>query len=240
MNAKDMLIQPTEEGFIVSYRCGIIHKAVVNCNIGIIHFQLVDGCSYMIDVSAHVEMSKAYNSQFGITLSDDGRLFFVQSWEAGLFCFNTQTGELQWHNKQKKAYQLATKGDTVLCRYSGKCISVIDVQTGVAFRNYPLAAATVFEPLSREYYLAGPKRGYYDVLDSNLDRKAKVLAMELNPNGMDSFIIQDAVLIENCIVISGVEYTTKEFLSSVKAHQSDEFIDRSRFVRHIPICMELI
>lgn len=114
------------------------------------------------------------------------------------------------------------------------------MQTGVVSQNYPLATATVFEPLSREYYLFGPQRGYYEILDSNLDKKAKVPAMELNPNGMDSFIIQDAVLIENSIVISGVEYTTKEFLPSVKSHQSDEFIERSRFARHVLICMEHI
>lgn len=235
MNEKDMSIQRTDLGFTVDYRSNIISRADVNPYAGTILFYFFDGDTATVDVSVYVGMSKAYNSQFGITLTDDGTRFFVQSWETGLFCFETETGNLLWHNKQKKAYHLATVGTTLLCHYKGKCISIINVETGLPIRSYPLALGATFKPLCRDYYLVGPKRGYYEILDSNLERRAKIAKEKLNPYAMDNFIIQNASLTEGGITIEGVEYMSELLTKAIKAGKADEFDEQIRFVRQIPV-----
>lgn len=237
MNTKNMSIQRTDSGFSVVYCGNVISRADVNCNMGMIWFSFINGQVITVDVSEFVEISKAYNLQFGITLTDDGMRFFVQSWELGLFCFETKTGKLLWRNKQKKAFQLATHGNVVLCRYSGKCISAIDIETGSVIRSYPLTSGTTFNPLSPDYYLVGPKRGYYEILDNSLDKQAKVPIAKLNPYAKDTFIIQEASLTENGLAVTGVEYTTTEFLAAVKSKQASDFIENSKFVRRIPVCI---
>lgn len=238
MNINDMSIQLTESGFNVLYDCAVIRNAEVNCNIGTIRFTYWDGTSVYVDVSKFVEMQTGYNRQFGITLTDDGKLFFVQSWEKGLFCFHVQTGMLLWHNSQKKAYRLASKGDIVLCQHFGQCISAFDGRTGAIIRKYPLTTGTTFKPLSQGYYLIGPKRGSYEIIDYNLERRAKIPIAKLNPNAMDTFIIQEASLYKNGITVSGVEYMGEAFRASIKSGESDAFMKMSRFERQIPVCFQ--
>lgn len=238
MNEKDMSVQGTLSGFTVMYSYNDISKVDVNCNIDSFVFSFADGRIVTVNVSEFVEMSKAYNQQFGITLTDDGTRFFVQSWESGLFCFDIATGNLIWHNKQRKAYNLATKGNVALCRYYGKCISIIDIESGQIIQSYPLAIGTTFKPLSQDYYLVGPKRGYYHILDSKLERQARVSVAKLNPNALDTFIIHQASLTDNGIVVEGVEYTGDLFRAAIRAKTSDDFIEKSRFVRQISVCMK--
>ena len=238
MNSKDMTIRHTESGFSVVYQSAVVRNIDVNCNTGTLVLYFADNRIISIDVSKFVELSKAYHSQFGITFTNDGKHFFVQSWETGLFCFDAETGKLLWHNKQKKAYNIATWENVVLCQYYGKCLSVISLESGLIIRSYPLAVGATFKPLSQKYYLVGPQRGFYQILDSNLSRHAKVSVAQLNPNALDTFIIHQATLTEGCIVVKGVEYTGDLFRAAISKKTTDAFIESSRFEREIPIALQ--
>lgn len=234
MNAKDMIIQSNELGFRVAYLCSSIISADIHYNLGAVMFRYSDDRTITIDVSNHVELS-AYNLQFGVTLTDDGTKFFLQSWEMGLFCFETQTGTLLWHIKRKKAFQLATRGNTVLCHFSGQCIAIIDVASGDILRNYSFTSGTTFKPLSSDYYLVGPKRNRYEIIDGDLETVSKIPVSKLNPHAFDCFIIQDASLDGGNLVIAGVEYLADEFQIAVKTRHSNMFLEKSRFLREIPV-----
>lgn len=237
MNTKNMYIQRRVAGFSVSYKDAVICEADVNCDDGEIILTFVDGRRSTVDVSALVELSYAYNSQFGLTLTDDGSYIFVQSWEKGLFCFDTKTGKLFWTNKQKRAGETATHGTTILCHFRGQGIWKLDLHTGAVLKKYPLAEDKILKPLSQEHYLAGPKRGYYEILDGGLEREARVSEALLNPNGLDTFIIQDAFLIAGRLMIEGVEYRTQEFLAAVKDKLADSFLDNHHFFRQVELNM---
>ena len=43
-----------------------------------------------------------YNYQFGVAVSFDGKLLFVQTWENGLFCLDSYTGERIWKTKSEE------------------------------------------------------------------------------------------------------------------------------------------
>lgn len=245
MNAKDMDVikhyvdilpeLKVATGYTIAYRRGEIVKADINTDLGKIDFYFRNNDFFSIRLPEIASVSTPYNSSLGLSVTLDGNYFFVQNWESGLFCFETRTGALSWHNKKKKAAELVVIDHEVICHFRGKCIERIDVATGNTLRTYPVGSQSIFQPLNDTLYLIGPKQKKYIIIDHALTEFRSIPQHQVNPHQMSSFIVRDAQLTSTGISISGVEYSGEALRAAIESKSVDTLIQDSTFVREVLI-----
>lgn len=235
MNIKDMISSSVDGDLTVTYMRGIITSAKSRKWTNVLTFYDRNNKSSDFDVSDYLELDHAYQSQFGIGMTDDGKYFFLQSWNSGLFCFCRETETLVWHCKRKKPFELVVRDKTVVCRFLDQCVDTFDIETGEVLAHFPLGYDTIFCPITDDYFLAGPKRGKYHILDGNLSVVLATPYARLNPNMYDTFIVNNANLLAGGIIISGFEYSSSEHSMAIRSHTLDAFTESSRFSRFIAI-----
>jgi hypothetical protein len=194
---------------------------------GNVVFYFKDGSIKQINIGQYTLPDIPYLKQFGLSISEDSRFFFVQSWEKGLFCFDIQSETLVWHNKRKKAYQLAICGNSVICRFFDDCINKIDIATGSVLSHFPLGAGTSFHVLNKQnsLFLVGPKRSRYYVIDNNLEVAASIPMHMLNPHKYNNFIITSASCTQKGVLISGYEYDIETVLEQYRSLSCVPMVD---------------
>jgi len=195
-----------ERYLTVKYKTTPIAEARLESNSSKLTFTYRNGQVITHDITKHVIPSTAYLDQFGISLSEDGTLFFIQSWQKGLFCFDMHSGKLKWHHKLKKAYNLVVLRDTVVCRFAEQCVMELDISTGQMRNRIPLGPETDFLTIGDTRYLIGPKRMKYQIIDENLNIIASIPYESFNPNDYRTFIINRADSVPGGIEIHGFEY----------------------------------
>ena len=235
MNAKDMISSSNGGGLSVVYNRGFITYGESKEQTNILTFHDRNGQRTTIDVSDYLKLDHTYQGQFGIGLTDDGTFFFLQSWNSGLFCFERETGTLVWHCKRKKPFELVVRDRTVVCRFIDQCIDAFDINTGEVVAHYPLGFDTIFRPLTDDFYLVGPKRGKYFVLNGDLSVVVTIPYASLNPNMFDTFLVNEADFVAGGISISGFEYSDNAHSIAIRSRILDEFIEKSRFSRFVAI-----
>jgi hypothetical protein len=117
----------------------------------------------------------------------------------------------------------------------GRCVSGAILDSGEPVYRYPLAEEADFIPIADERFLVGPKRKNYLILNENLQEVTKIPVAIMNLNDLDSFIIQNAELVNGNLRITGTEYSTKLQLQSRRSgsHISQECC--GKFEREIPL-----
>ncbi|GEM_PF-6070029 len=147
-----------------------------------------------------------YNRQFGISVTKDGKRFFVQSWTKGLFCYSIDNCELLWHFKRKHAWQIIMDNETLVCFFSEWGAASISVFDGTLIDRYPLSTE-IWECriVNEDYMLLGPKRGAYIILDACLKGLYLIPCSALNPGHFSSFFVRKAELHDGVLTIEGIE-----------------------------------
>lgn len=78
----------------------------------------------------------AYIGQFGVSVSHDGKYIFVQSWESGLCCLNSQSGEKLWRTKSKRGItSVFVNKKTLLCCQHERAIQLLDISSGAVIKE---------------------------------------------------------------------------------------------------------
>ena len=233
MNSKNMTISLDSGELTVLYDCGVIQKAVLQEDSGRITFYTRDGNIFSCNISEHVRADAVYLKTFGISIAENGSCFLIQNWEKGLFCFALPTGELLWRSKKRHANHVVVLPDRVICWFYEQCVDALDIRSGNVLAHYPLGYATVFLPLNDDFYLAGPKRGNYHVLDHNLEVCEAVPYQRLNPALLDTCQIVDAVAVPGGMTISGFDYMDDYY------HEQNllgnKGMEQYRFSRFVPL-----
>jgi len=206
MNVKNMKILVEWTKLSIDYDHGTIAHAEIDKETGNISFWGHDGQFISHNVSKYVVPEIAYLSQFGVSITDCGNYFFVQSWEKGLFCFDLRTGTLVWHCKIKRATDLVVLKNSVICHFLEQSVCVLDLSSGEIQYRVPLGFDTHFFPLTDDYYLMGPKRHIYHLVNSSLKTIAQIPMIALNPNAYDHFIMLRADVDNGGICIFGFEH----------------------------------
>lgn len=235
MNIKDMISSSKGGDLSVTYIRGSVTYAESREWTNTINFFDRHDQVSTVDVSNYLELEHSYQSQFGIGITDDGKFFFLHSWKSGLFCFNRETGSLVWRCKRKKPFELVVRDRTVVCRFLDQCVDAFDIDTGDVVAHYPLGFDTIFLPLTDDFYLVGPKRGKYFVLDGDLSVVVTIPYARLNPNLFDTFIVNEANFVAGGISISGFGYSSNAHSIAIRMRTLDEFSEKSRFSRFISI-----
>lgn len=222
-------------GFDVAYNCGIVSNVRFDEHDGNILFFFRDNKFVECNISQTVEINVPYNSQFGISITNNGQFFFIQSWEKGLFCFDVRTSKLIWHINQKRAYDLAVRDKSVICRCYNQFLSLIDIESGKVTLKYPLRYDSVFCPISDDYFLVGPKRNKYIILDGELNEVVKIPVTQLNPHSHENFIIHKVDFTTEGISMEGVEYSNIMLSNARKTKSINRLIAESKFTRYVSI-----
>ena len=218
----------------ISYDSGAISQTDIYSSNAQMVFTFVGGEQLEVDVSDYLPLDIVYLAQFGLSLTDNGEYFFLQSWERGLFCFATRSGELLWHRKEKRASEVVVHRESVVCRYDHR-ICKISISTGELLSAYPISAEADFVSISDTWILTGPKRNKYLILDENLREIAKIPQKLLNPKAYDHFIIQDAEWTRDGLRITGVEYSTAMLMQFRQSNQSGYTDELGKFERVISL-----
>lgn len=158
MNLHDMTCTVKDHTLEILYAHGPAEKAVVDRFTGIITFHMRDGRTIYADTTKYVFPETSYLQQFGIGITEDGKLFFIQSWEKGLFCFEVESELLRWHYKRKKAYNLVVGKSSVICRFFDHSIEKLDIATGEVIACIPMGYGTNFHVLTTNLFLVGPQQ----------------------------------------------------------------------------------
>lgn len=206
MNSRNMTISLRDWELTILYGRGTIQKVVLQDYTGHISFYGDNAESFSCDISEHVRPDAVFLKSFGVSIAEDGSCFLIQSWEKGLFCFALPSGKLLWRSKRKHATHLVLLPDRAICRFEDQCVDAMDIHSGEVLSHYPLGWNTKFFPLNDEFYLAGPKRGKYYVLDCRLEAREVIAYQRLNPALLDTCQIVDAVAAPGGMTISGFEY----------------------------------
>lgn len=238
MNKKNYKLTRNDWELITEYDCGVVAKSILEKDTGTISFCLRNEMVYRVDVTEHVFPEWVFLSQFGISVTEDGRYFFIQRWESGLYCFELSTGKFIWKSKRRHPYELVVNHDVVICRFLDQCVDVFSIKTGELLGHYPLGYGTGFWPLNDEYYFVGPKRGKYYIIDRSMNTCIQVPEDKINLEESRLCILDRVDFCENGIVISGVETVSR----SASEYRTDWHMneDRNRNVRVVQLNLDKI
>ena len=111
------------------------------------------------------DLNNAYNGQFGLSVSLDGRFVFVQSWEKGLFCYNAQTGDLVWRSKRRFGItNIYVNEKTVLCHQHDKALQLLDIETGEVIKEKTPARDWGFTYLKEGYIICHTSARKWEII----------------------------------------------------------------------------
>ena len=111
------------------------------------------------------DLNNAYNGQFGLSVSLDGRFVFVQSWEKGLFCSNAQTGDLVWRTKRRFGItNIYVNEKTVLCHQHDKALQLLDIETGEVIKEKTPARDWGFTYLKEGYIICHTSARKWEII----------------------------------------------------------------------------
>lgn len=106
-----------------------------------------------------------YNHQFGFTVSRDGNLIFAQSWERGLYAFDTRTGQLQWRTKSRRGItNIYANEKTLLVHQRERALQLLDLQTGEVLQEKRPATAWGFSVLKEGYILCHSRANKWEII----------------------------------------------------------------------------
>ncbi len=221
-------------GFRCTYQDSSIRYVTIYYEDNSLLFEDINGNKKTFYMPRNLELS-SYNEQFGITLSDNPKCFFVQSWEKGLFCFSLNTGEQLWHVKRKHACNILVDADHVFCYFRGDGIRKYGIVNGDALDRYSFVGEGIVRIVDDALFLLGPKRGSFLLLDKRFDVIRRFRYAELNPCMYYNFILKQAHIENNCLLISGVEYSEADLCKYIKNKCLNRISDDFAFERTVPI-----
>ena len=110
----------------------------------------------------------SYNFQFGLAVSSDGKYVFVQTWENGLFCLNSHTGEKIWRTKSKRGITSVFVNDnTLLCHQRERALQLLDIHTGVVLLEKRPATAWGFTSIDHNHIVCQVTARKWELIDTN-------------------------------------------------------------------------
>ena len=218
------------------YDSGPIQTSEFRDHSGEISFFFSNGDVFHVDISKHVKLYYAFHGSYGISVSNDGKFFYVQDWSKGLLCFEISSGKLVWQHKQKRATHLILQDHTLICRFMEKYLALIVAATGEILNTYPITTYNcVFQILNDHCLLVGPKRGKFVLLDSQLQKIATIPSHIMNPHMHDYFSIMHAYLDDDGITISGDEYSFSQTNGAQVPNSPEKSWENKKYTRHIPL-----
>lgn len=163
-----------------------------------------------------------YIFQFGVAVSFDGKYLFAQTWESGLLCLDSKTGEKVWKTKSRRGITNVFVNDrTILCHQRERALQLIDLHTGEVLKEKRPATAWGFTAIDHSHIVCQVTAKRWEVIDTEtLEAKATYSHRDFTGGHIDYIV--------NRIRLEGDVLSTRGFKNvwddaSSKLHPNLEF-----------------
>lgn len=130
-----------------------------------------------------LDIGGVYQQQFGLTVSQDGRFLFVQTWEKGLHCLDTATGRCIWRSKSRRGVtSLMISARTLAVLQREHALLLIDIETGEVLKEKRPARAFDFYPLSPTYFICQTSARQWEIIRAADLETVQVIPHKLFPD----------------------------------------------------------
>lgn len=158
-----------------------------------------------------------YNSQFGIAVSTDGKYLFVQSWENGLLCFDSRTGEIIWKTKSKRGVtSIFVNENTILCHRREQALQLIDIHTGEVLEEKRPATSWGFTAIDHNHIVCRVTARKWEIIDAGTLAVKQVIPHKDFTGGHTDYCVNNIKLVDNELVVRGFKNVWDETVSPAK------------------------
>lgn len=148
----------------------------------------------------------SYNFQFGLAVSSDGKYVFVQTWENGLFCLNSHTGEKIWRTKSKRGITSVFVNDnTLLCHQRERMLQLLDMHTGEVLLEKRPATAWGFTSIDHNHIVCQVTARKWELIDTNTLETRKTFSHREFSGGHENYCINHIELDGREIIVRGFQ-----------------------------------
>ena len=195
-----MRIEHIENGFLTIFENKIVDKVLCKYD---------ESCTIIFHDKSCKELKlnfSSYNSQYGIPVSEDGRILFVSSWEEGLFAYDIASGSVIWHLKTSRITSIVVHPTYVSTQKYGESIIKLSIDSGKVLSEIKSGTIETQFHLGGPHILVNSIKGKLSVVDTDKMLVTKKYRPKIvNPSNSLSIIIQNAVLEKNELTIFGLE-----------------------------------
>jgi len=199
-----MNIKETKQGFVETIENGIVEKLVCEYSESGDSKCTVYFCNQMrrtLNVKCSV-----FNRQYGIPITEDGSMLFVGSWEDGLFAYSIISGKVLWQFRPGKIRNIFVYQDHIIAARAYSSVVKIDINTGKLLAEIKSGTLEHIFNLGFHYVFAVTMSGKHCIIDIEKMLIVKKYDTKIiNPLCCLSLMIQDVVLQNNKLTISGIE-----------------------------------
>ena len=181
------------------YSNGLIESLRVNIcidnDINEVIVRLRTGESYSWD-STYIDV---YNfDQFGIGISNDGTLIFVQTWDKGLYCLDVKTGEQIWKTKSRRGITDIFVGDTTItAQLHDYAMQLIDINTGEVLKEKRPCTAWGFTTLDHRHIVCQVTARKWEIIEAETLEVKETFTHKEFTGGHTDFCINHISLCED-------------------------------------------
>lgn len=96
----------------------------------------------------------AYHRQFGVSVSHDGGKVFAQTWDMGVLCFDSKTGQRLWKTRSRRGVTTLVVNESTLCIHRREyALQLLDMDTGEVIAEKRPANSWGADILNEKYLL---------------------------------------------------------------------------------------
>lgn len=169
----------------------------------------------------------SYNFQFGIACSFDGKYIFVQTWENGLFCLDSHTGENLWRTKSRRGItSIFVNGSTVLCHQRERALQLLDIHTGQILAEKRPAVDRGFTAIDHKTIACRVRARRWELIDAETMETRQAFTHKEFTGGHENYRINYIKLVGNEMVVRGFQNVWDETVTPPVSLPNLEFEHR--------------
>lgn len=200
-------------------RCITIERGEVTA----VHVYFADGT----EAQWNTKWVSSYNYQFGLAVSLDGKYVFVQTWEYGLFCLDSRTGQQIWRTKSKRGItNIFVNEDTILCHQHERALQLLDIHTGEVLQEKRPATAWGFTAIDHRHIVCHVTARRWEVIDARTLEVKQSFSHKEFTAGHENFRVKPKGLAGNDLLVRGFRNVWDQTVSPPKPLPNEEFENR--------------
>lgn len=166
----------------------------------------------------------SYNYTFGLAVSPDGKYLFVQTWENGLLCFNSRTGQRIWKTKSKRGItSVFISQHTLLAHQHGRALQLIDMHSGEVLIEKRPATAWGFTAIDHKHIVCRVTAKRWEVIDAVTLETKKTISHREFTGGHEDYCIQSITPQGQMLEVRGFQNVWDTSVKPPKALPNLEF-----------------
>jgi hypothetical protein len=186
------------KGHEFSYDAGAIRRIYLEFPLGVIGAEIQ---IYFANGEMYWWKSKwisSYILQLGIAVSYDGKYVFAQTWENGLLCLDSHTGEVIWRTKSKRGItSIFVNDQTILCHQRERALQLLDIHTGEVLAEKRPATAWGFTALDHQHIICQVTAKRWEIIDAQTMQTLEVFSHKDFTGGYVDFCVNKIERTEN-------------------------------------------